>query len=120
MAGIDQDELITEARGEGADIDLLRSHELVEVMNDEDELVDPAVRQASAEIAETIDAVVERLEGGGRLLYVGAGSSGAIASLDAAECETTFALPPGRVTAIVAGAGQESAAERDAAEDDAE
>ena len=102
------------------DIDLLSSHELVELMNDEDELVAPAVRQASAQIAEAIDAVVARLEGGGRLLYVGAGSSGAIAALDAAECETTFALPPGRVAAIVAGAGLVSAAERDAAEDDAE
>ena len=89
-------------------------------MNDEDEPVAPAVRAASGQIAETIDAVVERLERGGRLLYVGAGSSGAIAALDAAECETTFALPPGRVAAIVAGAGLESAAERDAAEDDAE
>lgn len=120
MAPTDQDEQITEARGGTDDIDLLSSHELVELMNDEDELVAPAVRQASAQIAEAIDAVVARLEGGGRLLYVGAGSSGAIAALDAAECETTFALAPGRVAAIVAGAGLVSAAERDAAEDDAE
>jgi N-acetylmuramic acid 6-phosphate etherase len=120
MARTDQDDLVTEARGDTSDIDLLSSHELVEVMNDEDELVAPAVRQASPQIAEAIDAVVARLEGGGRLLYVGAGSSGAIAALDAAECETTFALPPGNVAAIVAGAGLESAAERDAAEDDAE
>jgi N-acetylmuramic acid 6-phosphate etherase len=120
MARTDQDGLITEARGVTADIDLLSSHELVELMNDEDELVAPAVRQASAQIADTIAAVVKRLERGGRLLYVGAGSSGAIAALDAAECETTFALPPGRVAAIVAGEGLVSAAERDAAEDDAE
>jgi N-acetylmuramic acid 6-phosphate etherase len=119
MARTDQDDLVTEARGDTTDIDLLSSHALVELMNDEDELVAPAVRQASAQIAEAIDAVVMRLEGGGRLLYLGAGSSGAIAALDAAECETTFALPPGRVAAIVAGAGLESAAERDAAEDDA-
>jgi N-acetylmuramic acid 6-phosphate etherase len=120
MPGTEQDELVTEARGGKADIDLLATRELVELMNDGDELVAPAVRQASAQIAETIDAVVERLEGGGRLFYVGAGSSGAIAALDAAECETTFALPPGRVAAIVAGGGQDSAAQRDAAEDDAE
>ena len=119
MARTDQDDLVTEARGGTADIDLLSSHALVELMNDEDELVAPAVRQASAQIAGAIDAVVARLEAGGRLLYVGAGSSGAIAALDAAECETTFALPPSRVAAIVAGAGLESAAERDAAEDDA-
>jgi N-acetylmuramic acid 6-phosphate etherase len=120
MSQTDQDELITEARGDSPDIDLLTSHELVELMNDEDETVACAVRAASARIAETIDAVVDRLEAGGRLLYVGAGSSGAIAALDAAECETTFALPPGRVAAIVAGAGLATAAERDAAEDDAE
>ncbi|MGH3018294.1 MAG: N-acetylmuramic acid 6-phosphate etherase [Gaiellaceae bacterium] len=120
MPRTDQDDLVTEARGGSPDIDLLSSHELVELMNDEDELVASAVRQASAQIADTIDAVVDRLERGGRLLYVGAGSSGAVAALDAAECETTFALPPGRVAAIVAGVGLESAAERDAAEDDAE
>lgn len=120
MPGTEQDELVTEARGDKADIDLLATRELVELMNDEDELVAPAVRQASAQIAAMIDAVVNRLELGGRLLYVGAGSSGAIAALDAAECETTFSLPPGRVAAIVAGAGLGSAAERDAAEDDAE
>jgi N-acetylmuramic acid 6-phosphate etherase len=120
MPGTEQDELVTEARGGKADIDLLATRELVELMNDEDELVAPAVRQASPQIADMIDAVVNRLELGGRLLYVGAGSSGAIAALDAAECETTFSLPPGLVAAIGAGAGLGSAAERDAAEDDAE
>ena len=120
MAQTDQDDLITEARGASADIDLLSSQELVELMNDEDESVAPAVRAASVQIADAIDAIVDRLESGGRLLYVGAGSSGAVAALDASECETTFALPPGRVAAIVAGAGLASAAERDAAEDDAE
>jgi N-acetylmuramic acid 6-phosphate etherase len=120
MPGIEQDELMTEARRGNAAIDLLTSRELVELMNDEDEAVAPAVRAASGQIADTIDAVVDRLDRGGRLLYVGAGSSGAIAALDAAECETTFALPPGRVAGIVAGAGLATAAERDAAEDDAE
>jgi N-acetylmuramic acid 6-phosphate etherase len=120
MPGTEQDELVTEERGGNADIDLLATRELVELMNDEDEAVAPAVRAASGQIADTIDAVVNRLELGGRLFYAGAGSSGAIAALDAAECETTFSLPPGRVAAIVAGAGLGSAAERDAAEDDSE
>ena len=120
VTDVDLDELITEARGASADIDVLSAHELVELMNDEDETVAQAVRAASGQIAALIDAVVDRLEGGGRLLYVGAGSSGAIAALDAAECETTFSLPPGRVAAIVAGAGLATAAERDAGEDDAE
>ena len=120
MARTDQDELITEARNARADIDLLTSYELVELMNDQDETVASAVRAASGQIAELVDAVVDRLEAGGRLLYVGAGSSGAIAALDAAECETTFSLPPGRIAAIVAGAGLASTVERDAAEDDVE
>jgi N-acetylmuramic acid 6-phosphate etherase len=120
MPRTEHDDLVTEAGGASRDIDLLSSHELVELMNDEDELVAPAVRGASRAISDMIDAVVDRLEAGGRLLYAGAGSSGAIAALDAAECETTFALPPGRVAAIVAGARLATAAERDAAEDDAE
>jgi N-acetylmuramic acid 6-phosphate etherase len=120
MAITDRDEPITEARGGNPDIDLLTTRELVELMNDEDEAVVPAVRAASGQIAGMIEAVVDRLELGGRLLYVGAGSSGAIAALDAAECETTFALPPGKVAALVAGAELAKAAERDAAEDDAD
>jgi N-acetylmuramic acid 6-phosphate etherase len=120
MPRTDHDDLVTEARGGNADIDLLTSRELVELMNDEDEAVAPAVRAASGQIADTIDAVVDRLDRGGRLLYVGAGSSGVIAALDAAESETTFALPHGRVAGVVAGAGLATASERDAAEDDAE
>src|SRR4029453_3374716 len=112
MAATNHDELVTEARGVNTDIDLMTSHELVELMNDEDELVAPAVRGASRAIADMTDAVVDRLQAGGRLLHIAAGSSGAIAALDAAECETTFSLPPGRVTAIVAGAGLATAAER--------
>jgi N-acetylmuramic acid 6-phosphate etherase len=62
--------------------------------------------------------LVERLRAGGRLVYVGAGSSGHIAALDAGECEATFSTEPGQVVGIVAGAGLESAEEREAAEDD--
>ena len=76
------------------------------------------MRAASVQIAEVIDAVVERLERGRRLIYVGAGTSGALAQLDAAECETTFSAPPSQVMAVVAGSGAASTAERDAAEDD--
>src|SRR5439155_19951314 len=54
-----------------------------------------------------------------RLVYVGAGTSGALAALDAAECESTFAAPAGQVAALVAGAALPTSAERDAAEDDA-
>lgn len=114
------DELITEARAERPDYGLSSTPELVELMNREDATVPGAVDEIAGEIAEAIDAVVERLRGGGRLVYVGAGSSGRIAALDADECEATFSAAPGQVVALVAGAGLASAEEREAAEDDAE
>ena len=112
------DELITEARAERPDYDRSSTAELVALMNREDATVPAAVAAIVTELAEAIDAVVERLRGGGRLVYVGAGSSGHIASLDAGECEASFSTEPGQVVALVAGAGLESAEEREAAEDD--
>jgi N-acetylmuramic acid 6-phosphate etherase len=114
------DELSTEARAERPDFDLSSTAELVALMNDEDATVPGAVGEVTAELAEAIDAVVERLRGGGRLIYLGAGSSGHIAALDAGECEATFSTEPGQVVALVAGAGLASAEEREAAEDDGE
>jgi N-acetylmuramic acid 6-phosphate etherase len=114
------DELTTEARGERPDYDLSSTAELVSLMNREDATVPGAVAAVGDELAETIDAVVERLQSGGRLVYVGAGSSGRIAALDADECEATFSTEPGRIVALVAGAGLASAADREAAEDDGE
>jgi N-acetylmuramic acid 6-phosphate etherase len=67
-----------------------------------------------------IDAVVDRLERGGRLVYVGAGSSGRMGALDADECEATFSTTPGQVVALVAGGALAASPEREAAEDDAE
>ena len=112
------DELITEARAERPDYDLSSTAELVTLMNREDAAVPEAVAAIAVQLAGAIDAVVERLRGGGRLIYVGAGSSGQIAALDAGECEATFSTEPGQVVALVAGAGLESAEEREAAEDD--
>src|SRR5690242_7351019 len=89
-------------------------------MNRQDASVAAVVAAAGAAITATIEAVVAKLERGGRLVYVGAGTSGRIAELDAAECESTFSVTPGRVVALVAGSGLESAAEGDAAEDDRE
>jgi N-acetylmuramic acid 6-phosphate etherase len=114
------DELITEARAERPDYDLSSTAELVALMNREDATVPGVVGAIAAELAEAIDAVVGRLRGGGRLVYVGAGSSGLIAALDAGECEATFSTEPGQVVALVAGAGLVSSEAREAAEDDAE
>jgi N-acetylmuramic acid 6-phosphate etherase len=66
-----------------------------------------------------VDAIVERLAAGGRLIYVGAGSSGRLAAVDASECQTTFAAEPGQVAALCAGAHLASPLDQEAAEDDA-
>ena len=101
----------TEASRPGlADLDLRSTRDIVRLLNDEDATVPAAVAEAGDELAAAIDAIAERLRRGGRLVYAGAGTSGALAALDAAECGTTFGSPPGEVVAVVADA--------DAAEDD--
>jgi N-acetylmuramic acid 6-phosphate etherase len=72
--------------------------------------VPTAVAEAGDSLAAAIDAIVERMRRGGRLVYAGAGTSGALAALDAAECGSTFGSPPGEVLAVTA--------DQDAAEDD--
>ena len=109
--------LVTESRREDVDYSVRSTRELVELMNREDASVPAAVGSVAGKLSTAIDAIVERLRGGGRLIYVGAGSSGAIAALDADECEATFSTEPGQVVALVAGAGLTGAA-REAAEDD--
>jgi N-acetylmuramic acid 6-phosphate etherase len=114
------DELATEARDPGAaNLDLQSTLELVRQMNAEDAGVPAAVARADAAIAAAIDAVAERLAAGGRLVYVGAGTSGRLALVDAAECESTFAVPPGRVVALIAGGSAAAATAQEEAEDDA-
>jgi N-acetylmuramic acid 6-phosphate etherase len=113
--------LTTEAGGDaGTDLDLLPTRELVALMAAEDESVPTAVAAASIQIAVVVEAIADGLARGGRLIYVGAGSSGRIAALDAAECETTFSCPPGKVVSLLAGGGRSSPAEQEAAEDDRE
>jgi N-acetylmuramic acid 6-phosphate etherase len=111
--------LITESRREDVDYSVRSTRELVELMNCEDATVPAVVGSVAGELARAIDAIAERLRDGGRMVYVGAGSSGAIAALDADECEATFSTEPGQVVALVAGAGG-PAEEREAAEDDAD
>jgi N-acetylmuramic acid 6-phosphate etherase len=115
------DDLVTEARAStGADHDLRSTAELVELMNRQDASVPAAVDAARVQMTAAIEEIVARLARGGRLVYVGAGSSGRIAALDAAECESTFSTEPGQVTALVAGGLVASPALQAAAEDGAE
>jgi N-acetylmuramic acid 6-phosphate etherase len=111
---MDLDGLITESRREqAADLDLRSTRELVALMNEEEASVAAVVAGAGEELASLVDAVAERLRAGGRLVYVGAGTSGRVAAMDADECEATFGVEPGRVIAVVAG--DDPAAEDDAA-----
>ncbi|HEX7144311.1 MAG TPA: N-acetylmuramic acid 6-phosphate etherase [Gaiellaceae bacterium] len=90
------------------DLDLRPTAELVRLINDEDRTVAGAVADAAESIACAIDSIVERLEAGGRLVYVGTGSSGRAAAADAAECGPTFSTD--RIVAVTT--------EEEAAEDD--
>jgi N-acetylmuramic acid 6-phosphate etherase len=115
----DLEGLVTESRREDVDYSVRSTRELVELMNREDATVPAAVGSVARKLSAAIDAIVVRLRAGGRLVYVGAGSSGAIAALDADECEATFSTEPGQVVALLAGAGLTGEA-REAAEDDAD
>src|SRR4051794_26172925 len=90
-----------EARAERAGIDRLPTDELVRLMNAEDATVPAAVADAAPAIACAVDAIVERLQAGGRLIYVGAGTAGRVGVLDASECGPTFDTD--RVVGVIAG-----------------
>jgi N-acetylmuramic acid 6-phosphate etherase len=84
-------------------LDLKSSLEIARVINAEDAKVSAAVRRALPEIARAIDLIAAALSRGGRLIYVGAGTSGRIAALDAAECPPTFGTDPKAVQFVIAG-----------------
>lgn len=81
----------------------MTAREIVRLMNREDRKVALAVRREIPAIARAVDAIVTGIRRGGRLIYVGAGTSGRIGVLDAAECPPTFGVPPSLVHALIAG-----------------
>jgi N-acetylmuramic acid 6-phosphate etherase len=96
--------LQTEARNPASDrLDELQSIEIVELMNRQDSLIPPAVLAIKRELAMAVDVVAERLSQGGRLIYVGAGTSGRLGVLDASECPPTFQSPSGQIVGVIAG-----------------
>src|SRR5688572_13618406 len=98
------DHLQTEARNPAsAELDDLSPLQLVRLMNAEDGRVIPAIATQAEGIARAIEVTAERLRGGGRLIYVGAGTSGRLGVLDATECPPTFNAPPGLVVGLIAG-----------------
>ena len=84
-------------------IDKMNSLEIATCMNSEDKLVPLAVEKALPEIASTIDMVVDTFNKGGRLLFIGAGTSGRLGVIDATECPPTYGEPPEKVVGIIAG-----------------
>jgi len=97
-------ELTTEASNpDSIDLDRLDTLELVQLINAEDAKVAAAVGEAAAAIAAAIDVISTRLGSGGRLIYVGAGTSGRLGVLGGAECPPTFNADPEQVTGLIAG-----------------
>jgi N-acetylmuramic acid 6-phosphate etherase len=97
-------QLVSEGRNpRTTDIDLMSSLEIVTTMNAEDRAVPEAVGRTLPQVAAAVDAIVAAFNAGGRLVYVGAGTSGRLGVLDASECPPTFGVPPTMVVGLIAG-----------------
>jgi len=117
MQGIPLTEEINPA---SKDLDIKSIAEIIEIMNNEDRLAVEAVSQAREQIEKAIVAVVETFNNGGRLFYIGAGTSGRLGVLDASECPPTFSAPPEMVQGIIAGGDTALRKAVEGAEDDEE
>jgi len=114
-------QLTTECQNEASQgFDTKSALEIARIINHEDAKVAAAVKKAIPEIAEVIDQVARCLRDGGRLIYVGAGSSGRIAALDSSECPPTYSTAPGQVQYIMAGGPKALASAVEANEDSEE
>ena len=99
-------------------IDAASTEQILRIINSEDRKVAEAVAREQTSIAQAVDAIVEALNRGGRLFYIGAGTSGRLGVLDAAECPPTFNVPPGMVQGIIAGGEPALARATETTEDD--
>jgi N-acetylmuramic acid 6-phosphate etherase len=99
-------------------IDALPSEQIVRIISREDHRVAGAVERELATIARAVDVIVSVFERGGRLFYIGAGTSGRLGVLDAAECPPTFNVPPEMVQGIIAGGEAALARATETTEDD--
>jgi N-acetylmuramic acid 6-phosphate etherase len=114
-------ELLTEQPNPASEqIDTLPTEEMLRVINVEDRRVPEAVAKELPRIALAVDAISERLRHGGRLFYIGAGTSGRLGVLDASECPPTFNVPADLVQGIIAGGEAALARATEASEDDPE
>src|SRR4030095_8750035 len=109
-----------EANPRTKDIDRRSTIEIIGLINQEDKLVAEAVSGALDRIAQAVDVIVERLRSGGRLIYVGTGTSGRLGVLDASEIPPTFGVSPDLVKAVIAGGYDACHRAVEASEDDRE
>jgi N-acetylmuramic acid 6-phosphate etherase len=117
---VDYAALRTEQRNpRSMDLDRMAVEQILRLINDEDRRVPDAVAAEIPNIARAVDAVVAALEGGGRVIYVGAGTSGRIGLLDALEWPPTFGIEPERIVPVVAGGSAATVQSSAPAEDDA-
>ncbi len=115
------DQLPTEAANpKTRELSHVSTRDALLLINDEDARVAPAVRLVVDEIARAVDKIAARLENGGRLFYIGAGTSGRLGVVDASECPPTFGTPPELVQGIIAGGPGAVFRSVENAEDDSE
>lgn len=98
-------------------IDRLSVPKILDLMNEEDHTVPRAVRKAKNQIAQGVELIVKSLKNGGRLFFAGAGTSGRLGVLEAAECPPTFSTPPSLVQAVIAGGRRAVFRSQEGAED---
>lgn len=98
------EQMLSEGRNSNTmDIDLLSTDEILDKINQEDQKVAVVIKQAIPDIALAVDAVVSAFKQGGRLIYIGAGTSGRMGIIDAVECLPTFSVPETMIIGIIAG-----------------
>lgn len=98
------DKLVTEKRNsKTTNLDSMSVAEVLKVMNDEDKTIGYSIELALPQIAEAVEAVIEAFNNDGRLIYMGAGTSGRVGVVDSVECPPTFGTPPEKVVALIAG-----------------
>jgi N-acetylmuramic acid 6-phosphate etherase len=101
-------------------LDCLSTLQMVQIINAEDARIAPAVQKVLPQVAAAIDAIAERMARGGRLVYIGSGTSGRLGVLDASECPPTFSVSPDKVVGIIAGGDTALRHSIEAAEDSPE
>lgn len=116
---MDISRLTTESRNEhSSKLDTLTPEQFVDVMNNEDQKVAQFIKEENHAIAQLITQVIKGLNNGGRLIYIGAGTSGRLGVLDAAECVPTFGVTPDVVVGLIAGGPSAMTVAVEGAEDD--